>query len=264
MTRCWFNETRIFASSATSSSKHLPESSSLVAATTLPASHAAPAGVPAVTKPFTAPKLVPHYVSNFVLMRTSMKRDFQFRRGASIPVWAALTATCLCGTSVLLAQEAKPGTENTPKEEGTKSEETPKLDETAKTEADYRNWFDVSVGGNVVKGNKAQFMERHQLPQGAYGGVSDFHYEQDVGKKGLFEIDGRGIFDNHDYSLRLNFQNPDYGYLRGGYREFRTWYNGTGGYLPVNDQMFHLDNEEFAIDRGDPATRWPHRSHALE
>jgi len=184
-------------------------------------------------------------------MRTSMKRDFQFRRGASIPVWAALTATCLCGTSVPSAQEAKPETENTPKEEGTKSEETPKLDETAKTEADYRNWFDVSVGGNVVKGNKAQFMERHQVPQGAYGGVSDFHYEQDVGKKGLFEIDGRGIFDNHDYSLRLNFQNPDYGYLRGGYREFRTWYNGTGGYLPVNDQMFHLDNEEFAIDRGE-------------
>ena len=146
----------------------------------------------------------------------------------------------MCGAPVALAQDSKTSTEN-----------TPKLDETAKPETDYRNWFDVSVGGNLIKGNKAQFSERHGLPTGAYGGVSDFHYEQDIGKKGLFEVDGRGIFDAHDYSLRLNVQNPDYGYLRGGYREFRTWYNGNGGYLPANDLMIHLYDEEFALDRGE-------------
>jgi hypothetical protein len=184
-------------------------------------------------------------------MGTSMQTDSRIRRNSSIPAWAAFTASCLWGTSILLAQEGKPETEGAPKPESTKSDETAKSDESAKTEPDYRNWFDVSVGGNMVRGNKAQFMENHQMPAGAYGGVSNFHYEQDVGKKGLFEIDGRGIFDNHDYSLTLNVQHPDYGYLRGGYREFRTWYNGTGGYLPVNDGMFHLENAELAIDRGE-------------
>src|SRR5215510_6375622 len=103
-----------------------------------------------------------------------MKRNFQLRKGLYIPAGAVCAATCFCGVSVALAQEAKPEADN-----------TPKLDETAtkseKSEADYRNWFDVSVGGNFIKGNAAQFKERHQVPQSAYGGVSDFHYEQDIG-----------------------------------------------------------------------------------
>ena len=127
--------------------------------------------------------------------------------------------------------------------------EAPQLE--TKTEADYRNWFDVSVGGNIVKGDEASFKQRHQIPDDVYGGVSDFHYEQDVGKKSLLEVDGRGIFDNNDYSLRLSLENPDLGYVRGGYREFRTWYDGTGGYLPLNNIVFDLYDDELAIDRGE-------------
>jgi hypothetical protein len=169
-----------------------------------------------------------------------MKTPINFPNRWTFSTLAACAATGLSGPSLLLAQDSKPAGDN-----------TPKLEEGAKAEHDYRNWFDVSVGGNLIKGDKAQFMERHGIPQSVYGGVSDFHYEQDVGRKGLFEIDGRGIFDNHDYSLRLNIQHPDYGYVRGGYRESRSWYDGTGGYLPSRDLIFHLYNEELAIDRGE-------------
>jgi hypothetical protein len=174
----------------------------------------------------------------------STQKYFAARAGASLPLWLACAATCLAPG--VLAQDEKPANDPASKDETAKSSE-----ETPKSEMDYRNWFDVSVGGNIIKGSAAQFKERHQVPQSVYGGVSDFHYEQDVGKKGLFEIDGRGIFDNHDYSLRLNIEHPDYGYLRGGYRESRTWYNGTGGYLPFKDLMFNLDDQELAIDRGE-------------
>jgi len=173
-----------------------------------------------------------------------MKTNFQSRSQRRI--WTICAAACLCGGGSIGAAEEKAEPENT-----APAEKKDEAEGSAQSEHDYRNWFDVSVGGTFLKGNAAQFKERHQIPQGAYGGVSDFHYEQDVGKKGLFEIDGRGIFDNHDYSLRLNFEHPDYGYLRGGYREFRTWYNASGGYLPVNDGIFHLENEELFIDRGE-------------
>src|SRR5438045_5554214 len=36
--------------------------------------------------------------------------------------------------------------------------------------------------------------------------VEDFHYEHDVGKRGLFQLDGRGIFDNHDYDVKLDLR----------------------------------------------------------
>jgi hypothetical protein len=152
--------------------------------------------------------------------------------------WATCAATCVCGASLATAQEAPPAT----------TAEEPKLE--TKTELDYRNWFDLSVGGNIVKGDEASFKQRHQIPDEVYGGVSDFHYEQDIGKS-LLEIDGRGIFDNNDYSLRIGLENPDLGYVRAGIREFRTWYDGTGGYLPISDLVLDLYDDELAIDRGE-------------
>lgn len=152
----------------------------------------------------------------------------------------ACAAVYLCNAALGSAEEAAPATAET---------ETPKLE--TKAETDYRNWFDVSLGGNITKGDKAQFLQRHQVPMNVYGGVSDFHYEQDVGAKGLLEVDGRGIFDNDDYSFTLGIENPDFGYARAGYREFRTWYDGTGGYLPINDLVFDLYDDELFVDRSE-------------
>jgi hypothetical protein len=116
---------------------------------------------------------------------------------------------------------------------------------------EYRNWFTTGVGITLFDGDEAAFKRRQQMPTGVFGGIEDFHYEQDVGKKGLLKLDGRGIFDNHDYSLKLELSNPEIGYLRAGYREFRTWYDGSGGFFPVNGKWFPPEAEELAIDRGE-------------
>src|SRR5688572_29118960 len=115
-----------------------------------------------------------------------MRTIHQSRRGTSLSTWMAVAASCVCGTAV--AQDTPAAAAgNTPA--GAMKEDAAKADEAAKSEADYRNWFDVSVGGNFISGNKAAFQQRHQLPRDFYGGVEEFHYEQDIGKKGLLEID---------------------------------------------------------------------------
>ncbi len=116
---------------------------------------------------------------------------------------------------------------------------------------EYRNWLEIGGGSTFVDGDKPAFQRRHSLPRGGFGGVEDFHYEQDVGKRGLFTIDGRGIYDTHDYGIRLNISHPDKGYVRAGYREYRTWYDGSGGFFPRNDQWISLYNEDFELDRGE-------------
>lgn len=122
----------------------------------------------------------------------------------------------------------------------------------AKTEADYRSWFETSVGGTFVDGDKARFQQRQNLRGGAaFGGVQDFHYEQDIGKKGLFQIDGRGIFDNHDYSLKFSLEHPDIGFLRGGYQESRSWYDGSGGYFPQSKLWLPVIDDDLVLDRGE-------------
>jgi len=115
---------------------------------------------------------------------------------------------------------------------------------------DFRNWMTLSVGGTFVNGDTAAFQHRSGLPEGAFGGVEDFHYEQEAGTNTLFKVDGRGIFDNHDYSIRLELTKQDVGFVRAGYSQFRTYYDGTGGYLP-GAPWFELDDSELAVDRSE-------------
>jgi hypothetical protein len=134
--------------------------------------------------------------------------------------------------------EAKPA----PASADAKSEEAP----------EYNNWLDLSVGSFFVSGDKAQFQQRHYMPSGVFGGIESFHFEEPFQKKGLFSIDGRGIFDNHDYDIKLELSHADKGFVRGGYREFRTYYDGSGGFYPGGtNHWFDLYNDQMHIDRGE-------------
>jgi hypothetical protein len=122
---------------------------------------------------------------------------------------------------------------------------------------DYRNWIELGVGGTLIDGNRGAFQQRSGLPRGAFGGVESFHFEQEVPNDGLLKVDGRGIFDNHDYSIRLELDYPYQYFFRIGYSEFRTWYDGSGGFFRPSDTWFppptdalHLDRSELRVEAG--------------
>lgn len=140
------------------------------------------------------------------------------------------------------AEEAK----EEPKEE--KAAEEPPALEAAPGE--YRNWFETSVGGLLIDGNKAGAQRRLGLPDTAFGGVSSFHFEKDIGKKAIFKVDGRGIFDNEDYGLRLEYNHSEKGFVRGGLSQYREYYDGSGGWAPSNNQWFDLYSDAFHVVRG--------------
>jgi hypothetical protein len=57
---------------------------------------------------------------------------------------------------------------------------------------------------------------------------------------------------------------PNLGYIKAGYTEFRSWYDGNGGFFPHNDVFFNPPYPEMHIDRGDAwielglrAPNWP-------
>lgn len=117
-------------------------------------------------------------------------------------------------------------------------------------DAELLNWVQFGVGGNFISGDKAQFQTQKGLPSGAFGGLEGFHFESPVDKKGLFTADGRGMFDNHDYSIKLELSHPDKGFIRAGYSQYRVYYDGIGGYLPSNGLIFPgLFDNRLAVDR---------------
>jgi hypothetical protein len=177
-------------------------------------------------------------------MKTTFKPDW-WKHG--VGAGRLFAGSCLIGSLLAVAQEtpsSKPADEKKPAAEKPAQTED-------QTTTEYNNWLTLGVGSTFIDGDKAQFMQRRQMRKGPFGGIEDFHWEENVGKKGIFQIDGHGIFDNHDYSIRLGISDPDKGYLRAGYTEFRTWYDGSGGFFPQNGQWFSLYNEELHIDRGE-------------
>jgi hypothetical protein len=120
---------------------------------------------------------------------------------------------------------------------------------------DYRGdkstWVSTSVTGAFVSGDQSTFRQRAQIPQDFSGGIEEFHTESEVGKDTMLTIDGRGIYDNYDYLLKMNLTRPELGYIDAGYRQFRTWYDNSAGWFPKNGAWYGLyDTQEFAIDRG--------------
>ncbi|MEO8043887.1 MAG: hypothetical protein ABI674_03190, partial [Spartobacteria bacterium] len=115
----------------------------------------------------------------------------------------------------------------------------------------YNNWIEFGLGGVIIHGDAAQFKQEHRASGDLFGGIQDLHYEQTVGKKGHFSLDAHAIFDNHDYDVKLELSQPDIGYIRAGYTEFRSWYDGNGGFFPLNGQFFPPPFPEMHIDRGE-------------
>ncbi len=118
-------------------------------------------------------------------------------------------------------------------------------------DSEYTNWVEISVGDVFVNGSHAEFQRRYQVPAAPFGGVESFHVQQALSTNTMLTIEGRGIFDNHDYDLRLDLTKDKVGFIRAGYREFRTWYDREGGYFPPDRLWLTPFDREVAIDRGD-------------
>ena len=117
---------------------------------------------------------------------------------------------------------------------------------------EFKNWIEFGFGGVTVHGDQAQFEQEHRIPgDQVYGGITDLHFEETIGKDVQMTLDGHAIFDANDYGLRFNISKAKLGYIEVGYDEFRTWYDGDGGFFPPNGQFFSPRFPEMHIDRGD-------------
>ena len=130
---------------------------------------------------------------------------------------------------------------------------------------EYKNWIELGIGGVITSGDRAQFEQEHRLPgDQAYGGIQDLHFEGTFDKNGVFSVDGHALWDINDYDITVELAKPNFGYVKAGYTEFRSRYDGNAGFFPHNDVFFDPPYPEMHIDRGDiwielglRAPNWP-------
>ncbi len=115
------------------------------------------------------------------------------------------------------------------------------------------NWIGFTMGGAFVNGNDAGMQRRTQTNGDFYGGIDSFHFAQDLKHATTLTLDGHALPGMEDYEFNANLEKTDVGYVKAGYKQFRTWYDATGGYLQGANMIgvgSQFDDEQ-TLDRGE-------------
>jgi hypothetical protein len=174
-----------------------------------------------------------------------------YSRDRTAIVLSVLMCTALFGVYIARADDITDdkSTATDPKSVVSEGKSTTTADQ--QTE-EYKNWIELGIGGVVVHGDEAQFEQEHRLPANQpYGGIQDLHLEQSLGNDVQLTVDGHALWDFNDYHVVVDLSKPKLGYIRFGYDEFRSWYDGNGGFFPHHDIFFPPVFPEMHIDRGE-------------
>ncbi len=113
------------------------------------------------------------------------------------------------------------------------------------------NWIDFTIGGALMSGDKASYQRRVGQDGDFFGGISSMRWEKEANDI-TWTLDGHLLFGNEDYDITLGADKDDIGYVKGGFRQFRTWYDGSGGYVPgVAGAWIPLYDDDLHLDRGE-------------
>jgi len=113
----------------------------------------------------------------------------------------------------------------------------------------YENYVDFALGTALQKGDRAGFQKDFQVKKSGYGGIEDLFYTSALNDTTTLKLRAHALAGNNDYLFDLQIDKEDLGYVKFGYKEYRVFYDGSGGYWPANGFMSQLYNEELAIDR---------------
>jgi len=101
-----------------------------------------------------------------------------------------------------------------------------------------------------VHGDTHKFREIEGVQEGARGGIEHFDLQEQVGLDTKFSAEGRALFPDNDFQIKLALQKADVGFVRAGFEQWRRYYDDTGGYYrPFVPPSFNL-NQDLHLDIG--------------
>lgn len=112
------------------------------------------------------------------------------------------------------------------------------------------NYIKFSAGGMNYKGSKAAGQARTQVPKVGAAGIESFNYVRELSKETTATVDGQALPGAENYLLDLKLIKNEVGTFSAGYKTFRTFYDGAGGFFPVNNAWLPLHPRALHIDRG--------------
>lgn len=101
-----------------------------------------------------------------------------------------------------------------------------------------------------IDGSSTAFQSRTQVSHSPAGGIENLHFAYDLNKDTAVEIDGHALAGASDYLASVKLTKTDLGTFEAGYKTFRTFYDGAGGFFPGNNAFIPILPRELYVDRG--------------
>jgi len=112
------------------------------------------------------------------------------------------------------------------------------------------NYVKVSGLAPFKSGDGAAFSARTGMPATGVAGIEDLSYSEDLSKDSTLTLNGHALTGSDDYLTVFKVTTTDLGSIETGYKTFRTFYDGVGGFFPLADSFQALSNERLHVDRG--------------
>ncbi|HXF10688.1 MAG TPA: c-type cytochrome domain-containing protein, partial [Desulfuromonadaceae bacterium] len=106
------------------------------------------------------------------------------------------------------------------------------------------------LGWTGVHGDKKKFRELEGVQEGPSGGIGSFSVIKRLGPDETFSMEGHALFPQNDIKLVLALDRSDYGFIHGGFEEWRKYADDTGGYYPGFSPSSYSLNRDLYEDIG--------------
>ncbi len=113
----------------------------------------------------------------------------------------------------------------------------------------YESYIKVSGQTAWVTGDEAAFANRQGVPASGAAGIEDLLISKDVNDTTSFTVNGHALAGTDDYLATFKLDKINVGSVEMGYKRFRTFYDGVGGFFPESDQIQRLVGEQLHVDR---------------
>ncbi len=112
------------------------------------------------------------------------------------------------------------------------------------------NYVKLSASGADVSGSKAAYQAHTQNAKSGAAGIEALNYSYELGKDTSLEIDGKALPGPEDYLLSFKLTKNEVGNVDVGFKRSRTFYDGSGGFFPMNNTWLPLYPQQLFVDRG--------------
>ena len=112
------------------------------------------------------------------------------------------------------------------------------------------NYIKLSATGADIKGSTAAYQARTQNVKSGAVGIEEFRYGYDLQNNVNLQIDGTALPNQEDYKLKFTLTKEELGSVEAGYETFRTFYDGAGGFFPLNNAWLPIYRRPLFVDRG--------------